>query len=158
LCGACVCRMDPEPPTDTLAVRARGHVGRDLKVSETIPHTCGVDGEYDKVIRLYIIEVRFVRYSERAAPGVNYVMGMKRDGGASGIWVIQIVGIAHVTVFARVVVVCRALVTSDLDHSLSSSAELENILLMGRVLEVVVKPPPLKRQVGETELAKCISA
>lgn len=58
--------MDPMPGTDTAAFGARRHISGDLEFGEDGPDTCVVNGENDQILRLYAVEIRFVRDGESA--------------------------------------------------------------------------------------------
>ena len=49
--------MYPKPGAGALVVRARGHIRRDLEIGVKVPDACLVHAEYDKVLRLYFIDV-----------------------------------------------------------------------------------------------------
>ena len=55
--GARVFPVYPKPRTSALAIRARGHICRDLEIRVKVPDTCLVHAEYGKVLWLYFIDV-----------------------------------------------------------------------------------------------------
>ena len=62
--------MDPVPSADALAVRTRGHILRDLEMRVKVPHALLLHAEYDKVLRLDVIDVRLVCHRQGAAAEV----------------------------------------------------------------------------------------
>ena len=57
LFGTRVWLVYPVPCADAFAVRARGHIRRDLEMRVEVPHACVLHAEYHKVLRLDIIGI-----------------------------------------------------------------------------------------------------
>ena len=101
LLGTRVCPVYPEPRAGALVIRARGHIRRDLEIGVKAPDARLVHAEYDEVLRLYIIGIRFVGYGQRTTTEVVNSVSMKLSRRLSRTWVIRVIGVLLVAAGTR---------------------------------------------------------
>ena len=114
-----------------------------------VPHALLLNAEYHKVLRLNVIDVRLVRHGQRATAEVVDTVGVELCGWRVGARVIRVFEIADVTAGVGLVIRCRALVTSQLDNSITSSGKLHDVIRVRGVGNVTMEPPLVEGHVRQ---------
>lgn len=147
--------MDPEPGAGALAIRARGHSGRDLEVGVAVPRTGLVDRKDSKILGLDLGHVRLVCNSQAAAAGVVDVVGMELGRGLARAYR-GVIGTALVAAEQQLLARMQSrdakgcapgsglvpggdtLIARDFGVCGPTDGKLEDVIWMGRIGEVTV--------------------
>lgn len=133
--------MDPEPRAGAFAVRALGHVRRDLEARVQIIHAGLVHAEYGKVLRLDLRGVRLVRDGQRAAADICQAIGVEFRRGLAGTRIVRLGGAHLVATGTRGPIGRRVFVTGYLEGMVASDGQLLNVPWVGWVIvEMTVLP------------------
>lgn len=130
--------VNPVERADAASFGARRHVGGDSEISPAIPDTRMVRAEDDKVLWLDGVDVGVVSDAECTAASVCFVVSVEGGSGTAWAWVVS--GL-NITAWRRGVVCCRAFVAGNLSVVDSAGREFHELAILGRIVEMVVKPP-----------------
>jgi hypothetical protein len=133
--------VNPEESTNTATLRTRRHSSRYLKLRKPRPHTSLINTKDSEILRLNILHIVFVRNSQRTSFQVVEPVSMVLFGGRLWTDVVGVVGFSDIATLGRSEERCGAFVACDFGCGWFSSWEFEDVSCIGRVSEVIVKPP-----------------